>query len=71
MRIQFLDERRSTYTVFGQYLGLVSCHVWASAYCFLICKKFISLLQNLTQSVLQFQLPQTMFKYSGENIAQI
>ena len=25
MRIQFLDERGSTYTVFGQYLGLVSC----------------------------------------------
>ena len=24
MRIQFLDERGSTYTVFGQYLGLVS-----------------------------------------------
>ena len=53
MRIQFLDERGSTYTVFGQYLGLVSCHVWASAYCFLICDKFISLLQDLTQSVLE------------------
>ena len=55
MRIQFLDECGSTYTVPGTGV------LWASAYCFLICNKFISLLQNLTQSVLQLQLQKTMF----------
>ena len=49
MRIQFLDECGSTYTVTGTGV------LWASAYCFLICNKFISLLQNLTQSVLELR----------------
>ena len=57
MRIPFVDECGFTYTVPGTG---VLC---ASAYRFLICDKFISLLQYLTQSVLELcsEIPEKVF----------